>query len=673
MGLPLPSLAFLIASAGLSLLALAPSDRTHAQDGAAATASDGDVAPPTEPRRRHAVSLIGTPKYPADFTHFDYVNPNAPKGGTARLGAFGSFDNTNIFTFKGQTVSGIGLIYDTLLADSLEEPSTAYGLLAEWISYPDDFSSATFKLRDNARWHDGRPVTVEDVIFSLEAFKKADPFYKFYYHNITHAKKTAPRQVTFYFNVKNNRELPQIVGQLPVLPKHFWTGKNAKGELRDPSKTSMEAPLGSGPYRIKRMNPGKTVVYERVRDYWAKDLPVRRGHYNFDEIRFDYYRDQQVIFEAFKGQNLDFITENNSKRWATSYNFPAVRRGEVIVRKIPLLRSAGMQGFAFNIRRDKFKDARVRRAFNLAFDFEWANKNLFYGQYTRTDSYFENTELACHHLPTGRELEFLNEVRDLVPPEVFTTPYKNPFNKTPHDLRKNIRRAIRLLADAGWVIRDNKLTNTTTGEVMRVEFLLVQKAFERIVLPFIRNLSKLGVVATVRVVDSAQYKRRIDSFDFDIVVNSFSQSHSPGNEQRDFWASTAADRKGSRNIIGIKNPAVDKLIDKIIFAENRADLVAATRALDRVLLWNHYVVPNWHVPYARVAYWNKFHAPKTMPKLDVGFTSVWWWDDAAAARLKTAPPKAQQAANEAPPPGPSDDDASGSWFSRLLQSIKGIF
>lgn len=671
----------LIAGMALVFVPFSMPPGVGAQNATVPAATETVVSTELEPKKRHAVSLIGTPKYGPDFKHFNYVNPDAPKGGTARIGAFGSFDNTNIFTFKGRAAAGLGLIYDTLMDDSLEEPSTAYGLLAEWISYPDDFSSATFKLREGARWHDGKPVTVDDVIFSLNTFKSGDPFYKFYYKNIKHAKETAPREVTFYFNVTDNRELPQIVGQLPVLPKHYWTGSDDRGEARDPAKTSMSPPLGSGPYRIKRMNPGKTVVYERVKDYWAKDLPVRRGMYNFDNIRFDYYRDQQVIFEAFKGHNLDFIVENNSKRWATSYKFPAVTRKEVITQKIPLIRSAGMQGFAFNIRRGKFKDPRVRHAFNLAFDFEWANKNLFYGQYTRTDSYFENTELASRDLPKGRELEILNEVKDMVPPTVFTTPYKNPFNKTPRDLRKNIQRAIALLEDAGWIIKDNRLTNKATGEVMTVEFLLVQKAFERIVLPLIQNLSKLGIQASVRVVDTAQYKRRTDNRDFDIVVNTFPQSHSPGNEQRDFWGSEAAGRNGSRNIIGIQDPAVDKLIDKIIFAKNRQDLVAASRALDRVLLWNHYVVPNWHVPYARVAYWNKFKHPKTMPKLDVGFNSVWWWNGEAAAKpTSTTAKETQKEQRVANAPATSAKETRSekpedgqSWFTKLLQSIKNVF
>ncbi len=619
-------------------------------------ASAQQAAEPLAPKH-HALSLISTPKYPPDFKHFDYVNPQAPKGGEARLGVFGFYDNFNILTFKGRHASGLGLMYDSLMEDSLEEPSTSYGLLAEWVSYPKDFSSATFKLREEARWHDGKPVTVEDVIFSLNAFKKGDPAYAFYYKNVIDVKKTGPREVTFYFDVKGNRELPMIIGQLSILPKHYWTGKDKDGKPRDISATTMTPPLGSGPYRIVKTNPGKSVVFERVKDYWARDLPVQRGKHNFDRIRYDYYRDNQVLFEAFKAGELDFMNENNSKRWGTAYNFQAVKDGRVIVRTINHIRGAGMQGFIFNLRRAKFADRRVRQAFNLVFDFEWSNKHLFYGQYKRTNSYFANTELAAKGLPQGRELEILNEVRDLVPEEVFTKEYRNPVFKSPADNRKARRQALKLLAEAGWEIRNNVLTNVKTGEPMQVEFLLVSKAFERIIIPYIQNLKQLGIQATVRVVDSAQYKRRRDNFDFDMIVWTFQQSHSPGNEQREFWGSQAADRKGSRNLIGIKNPAIDKLIDRVIFAKDRAELVAATRALDRVLLWNYYLVPNWHVPYDRIAYWNKFKHPKTLPKLGDGFPTVWWWDAASAAKLA----EARKPASEP------------SWFSQIWQAIKGVF
>ncbi len=588
------------------------------------------------PARQHALSLVGTPQYGADFTHFDWVRPDAPKGGAVRLAALGTFDSLNQFPIKGNAANGLGLLYDTLMATSLDEPSTEYGLIAEWVSYPEDFSSVTFALRPEARFHDGKPITAEDVIFSLDILKTVNPFYRAYYKNVVAVEKTGAREVTFRFNVKNNRELPQIVGQLPILPKHYWTGKGPDGKARDLARTTLEPPLGSGPYRIGKVEAGRSITYERVPDYWARDLPVSRGQWNFASIRFDYFRDSTIAFQAFKAGKIDYYEESSSKNWATGYDFPAVKKGWVKREEVEQKTAAPMQGFVLNLRRAKFRDRRVRRAFNLAFDFEWANKNLFYGQYKRVSSYFENTELAARGLPEGRELEILNTVRDLVPPEVFTKPYTNPVGGGQRAMRRNLRRAVALLREAGWVIKSGVLTHTGTGERMEVEFLIVSPLFERIILPYVRNLARLGIKARVRLVDSSQYRKRLDTFDFDIVVASFAQSHSPGNEQRDFWGSAAADRQGSRNLIGIKDKAVDALIDRIIFAKSRAELVAATRALDRVLLWNFYIVPQWYAPRARIAYWAKFAHPKRLPSLRVGFLQVWWYDEAAARRLAEA-------------------------------------
>ncbi|MGI9381367.1 MAG: extracellular solute-binding protein [Methyloligellaceae bacterium] len=606
-------------------------------------------------QKHHALSLIGEPKYPADYSHFDYVNPDAPKGGVVRLSAFGSYDSLNPIVFKGVSASGLGLIYETLMADSIEESSTSYGLIAEWVSHPEDFSSVTFKLRDTARWHDGKPITVDDVIFSLEMQKKGNPRVAFYYKNVVKAEKTGERQVTFSFDTKNNRELPLIMGQLLVLPKHYWTAKDSDGDTRDLLKTTLEAPLGSGPYKIKSVKAGRSISYERVDDYWAKDLPVTRGQYNFDEIRFEYFRDQTVSFEAFKANQVDYFFETSSKNWATAYKFKAVDDGNLKQMKVPTTTVEGMQGYVFNTRRSKFQDPRVRQAFNLVHDFEWANKNLFYGQYTRLPSYFANSELAATGLPEGKELEILNEVKADIPPNVFTEKYTNPQVRGPRDFRTNLRKATRLIKEAGWSLKNKILTNNKTGEVMDIEFLLVSPAFERVVLPFSRNLQRLGVKSRVRVIDSAQYKRRLDNFDFDIVVGSFGQSLSPGNEQRYFWGSEAADKPGSRNLIGIKNPVIDKLIDKVIFAKDRPELVAATRALDRVLLWNHYVVPQWYVSYNRIAYWDKFDHPKSIPVVPLscddnclqvtkkksgivpvltdGFITTWWYDKDRAQKL----------------------------------------
>jgi microcin C transport system substrate-binding protein len=586
------------------------------------------------PVHHHALSLIGKPKYPADFKQFGYVNPDAPKGGLVRMADIGSFDSLNPVLYKGEAAAGLGLVYESLMADNLDEPSTSYGLIAEWASYPPDYSSVTFKLRDEARWQDGTPITPEDVIYSLGVNKEANPRMGLYYKNVSRAEATGPNEVTFYFDTKGNRELPMIMGQLTILPKHYWTGKDASGNQRDPMKTTLEPPLGSGPYRIKDVKPGRSISYQRVADYWGKDLPVNKGQWNYDEIRFDYYRDETVAFESFKAGNIDYWQESSAKNWATAYDFPAVRDGFVRRQEVPIERTQPMQCFVFNLRRAQFADRRVRQAFNLAFDFEWANKNLFYGQYARVGSFFQGSELAAEPaLPSDRELEILNEVKDGVPTEVFTDIHKNPVNATPDDTRNNLRKAAVLLKEAGYEIKNGVLTNVKTGQPMRVEFLLVSPLFERIVQPYAANLDKLGIKSSIRMVDSAQYTRRLNVFDYDIVVGSFAQSDSPGNEQRDFWGSEAAGREGSQNLIGVKDPAIDKLVDHVIFAKDRAELVAATRALDRVLQWNELVVPQWYSPNVRIAYWNRYGQPKALPGLTPGFLQVWWFDQTLASKL----------------------------------------
>jgi microcin C transport system substrate-binding protein len=586
------------------------------------------------PRHHHALSLIGEPRYPADFKHFDYVNPDAPKGGLVRLSDVGGFDSLNPVLYKGEPAAGLGFAFESLMADSLDEPSTSYGLIAEWASYPEDYSSVTFKLRDEARWHDGKKITPEDVIYSLEVNKAANPRMGLYYKNVSRAEATGENEVTFYFDVKNNRELPMIMGQLTILPKHYWTGKDASGNERDPMKTTLEPPLGSGPYRIKEVKPGRSISFERVADYWGKDLPVNAGQWNYDEIRFEYYRDETVAFESFKAGNLDYWQETSAKNWAIAYDFSAVKNGFVRRQAVPVERTQSMQCFVLNLRRAQFQDRRVRQAFSLAYDFEWANKNLFYDQYARVGSYFEGSELAAPKaLPEGRELEILNEVKDGVPPEVFSEIHQNPANDTPDAMRGNLRKAVTLLKEAGWEVKNGVLTNVKTGQAMTVEFLLVSPLFERIVQPYLRNLERLGIRGTIRLVDSAQYTRRLDGFDYDIVVGNFAQSESPGNEQRDFWGSDAADREGSTNLIGVKSKAIDTLIDRVIFAKDRAELVAATRALDRVLLWNEFVVPQWYSPTVRIAYWDRYGQPKVLPGLTPGFLQVWWFDQTLAARL----------------------------------------
>jgi microcin C transport system substrate-binding protein len=584
---------------------------------------------------RHALSLFGEVKYPADFKRFDYVNPQAPKGGLVRMIAVGTFDNFNMAVsgVRGQVAAGLNLLYNTLMADSLDEVSTEYGLLAESVKHPPDFSSVTYRLRAEARWHDGKPVTVDDVIFSLDSFKKHHPMYAGYYRHVTKAEKTGERDVTFTFDGPGNRELPLIVGQLFVLPKHWWEGTDANGNKRDIGATRLEAPLGSGPYRVKSFAAARTVAYERVKDYWGKDLNVNVGSNNFDEVRYEYFRDTTIALEAFKGDNIDWRTENSALNWATRYDFPARNEKRVILEEFPIRRQGGMQAFVFNTRRAKFSDPRVRRAFNYAYDFEEMNKQLFFGQYTRIASYFEGTELAARGLPEGEELAILETVRDKVPPEVFTTPYTNPTGGNPENVRANLREAVRLLKDAGWEIRDRRLVSVKTKEPMTIEFLSESPTSERIILFYKPALERLGVTVTARTVDDAQYENRVRSRDYDAVIGSWGQSLSPGNEQRDFWSSPAADQPGSRNLIGIKDPAVDVLIERVIFAKNRSELVAATKALDRVLLHNNLVVPQFTYNKQRTARWDRFGRPDKMPEYGAAaFPTIWWWDAQKAAK-----------------------------------------
>ena len=658
-----PRLAFptlLLAAVTLSAMTTAPA-RAQAED---ATSAAQTSAAQTDggQKRHHALSLVGEPKYGPDYKHFDWVNPDAPKGGTLRGFVEGSFDSLNPFTVKGDSAAGIGLIYDSLLASSPDEPSTEYGQVAAWASYPDDFSSVTFGLRPEARWHDGKPITPEDVVFSLEALKKAHPRYAFYYKNVVKAEKTGENEVTFTFDVKGNRELPHIVGQLTVLPKHFWDGKGPDGKPRDITKSTFEIPLGSGPYKIQSFDPGRTITFERVKDYWAKDLPISKGQWNFDKLKYTYFLDRTPGFEEFKSGKLDYWRESIASQWATAFDFPAVTKGWVKKEAIPTEGDpAPMQAFVFNLRRKQFQDPRVRKAFALAFNFEEANKQLFYNLYQRTNSYFDNSELASKGLPKGRELEILDEVREEVPPEVFTTEWKNPVNTRPEDFRNHMREASKLLDQAGWTLQEGTAENDSCGffcsilrtvglssaptqavrrnadgEVLTVEFLLDNPAFEKTVLPYIQNLERLGIKASARKVDSAQYKRREDDHDYDIVIGGFGQSSSPGNEQRDYFGSISADKKGTRNIAGIKNPAIDKLIDKVVFATDRAELVAATHALDRVLLWNDYVVPHWNYPYERLATWDIFGRPSVLPKLTASLTQTWWIDPEKKKALDAA-------------------------------------
>jgi microcin C transport system substrate-binding protein len=587
---------------------------------------------------RHGLSLFGDLKYQPGFSRFDYVNADAPKGGTVRQIALGTFDNFNMVVagVKGTLADGIEIIYDTLLTSALDEVTSGYGLLAEAVSYPDDFSSATYRLRAEAKWHDGAPVTPEDVIFSFETFRKYSPQRSAYYRHVAKVEKTGDREITFTFDGPGNREMPQIVGELTVLPKHWWQGTDSKGKTRDAGGTTLEPPLGNGAYRIKEFTAGRTMVYERVADYWGHALNVNVGRDNFDELRFEYFRDTTVALEAFKADAVDWRTENSAKDWATAYDFPAVNDKRVVLEEFPINNFGTMQAFAFNLRRAKFQDPRVRLAFNYAFDFEEMNKQIFYNQYTRIASYFQGTELASSGLPTGRELELLETVRDKVPAELFTTAYSNPAAGNPEAVRNNLREALRLFKAAGYEIRNEQLVDSKTGAPFAVEFLADDPSFERVFLFFKPSLDRLGITVAVRTVDDAQYVNRLRSWDFDIITDGWGESLSPGNEQRGYWGSQAADEPGSRNVIGIKNPAVDAMINAVIFAKNRDDLVAATRALDRVLLWNHYVIPQWTYGKMRSARWDRFSHPDPLPKYGASaFPTVWWWDADKAAKAGT--------------------------------------
>src|SRR5262245_1408847 len=530
------------------------------------------------------ISMHGDLKYPPGFTHFQYVNPDAPKYGSVKLAAIGTFDTLNPFVLKGVPATGLGGVFDTLTVASEDEPFSQYGLVAESIEMPQDRSWVAFTLRPQARFHDGSPITVEDVIWTFDALKaKGRPFYRSYYAQVVKAEKVGDRKVRFTFGPGDNRELPLIVGQLPVLSRTYWA-------QRDFEKTTLEPPLGSGAYRVESLDPGRSITYRRVKDYRAAKLPVNVGRHNFDSIRYDYYRDTTVAIEALKAGEYDFRLENVAKNWATAYNIPAVTRGllkkEEIANEVP----TGMQGFVLNTRRPLFQDARVRRALAYAFDFEWSNKNLFYGAYTRTKSYFSNSELASSGLPTPEELKILEPLRGKVPDEVFTKEYQPPSTDGSGNIREGAREALRLLAEAGWTVKGQRLVNAR-GEPMQFEILLDDPTWERIALPFAKNLERLGITARVRVVDAAQFEKRQDDFDFDVIVGLWPQSLSPGNEQREFWGSQAADARGSRNLAGIKDPAVDRLIELLIQAPDRPSLVARTRALDRVLLWGAYVIP----------------------------------------------------------------------------------
>lgn len=569
----------------------------------------------------HALAMHGTPKYAADFKHFDYVNADAPKGGEFRQFTIGTFDSLNPFIVKGIPAAGIGMIYMTLLESSADEAFTEYASLAQSVEMPEDRAWVIFNLYPDAKWHDGAAITADDVVWTFNTLiAEGSPFYKAYYSDVETVEALSPTRVKFKFTATGNRELPLILGQINILPKHYWTAEGRKF-----SETTLTPPPGSGPYKIGTVKPGEMIDYVRVTDWWAKDHPINKGRYNFDKIVYEYYRDANVALEAFLGGRYDFRQENTAKLWATAYESPAVKDGRIKKETITHELPQGGQGFIYNIRKPVFKDVAVRKALAYAFDFEWSNKQYAHDSYKRTHSYFSNSDMAASALPDAAELKWLEPFRDQLPPDVFTSVYAPPKTDGSGNNRDNLRLAAKMLDDAGYMLgKDGIRVHKTTGQRLEFEFIDNNPAFERWIMPFVQNLQKIGVKANYRSIDEAQYQNRMNNFDYDMTVMVIPQSSSPGNEQREFWGSDRADIPGSRNYIGIKDPVVDKLIANIITAQTREDLVTATRALDRVLLQGYYMIPNWHMAAWRIAYWDKFGKPDKMPEFGLPVAETWW-------------------------------------------------
>ncbi len=580
---------------------------------------------PYKAEPRHAVAIHGEPKYGPNFRNLDYVNPDAPKGGTYRSHAIGTFDSLNPFIIKGTPAAGItylgqSLLFEPLMEQSYDEPFSMYGLIAQSVEIPEDKSWVAFNLRPEAKWHDGKQITASDVAWTFKTLMEhGSPFFKAYYGDVKDVTVENPQRVVFVFSTKGNAELPLILSQMPVLPEHYWTA-----EGRNIANTTLEPPLGSGPYRVGSVSPGKSIEWVRVKDWWGAGLPINRGRFNFDRIVYDYYRDANVALEAFFSGAYDSRQENIAKLWATAYNAAPVKDGRIIREMIPHDQPAGMQGFLYNIRRPVFQDRSVRKALDYAFDFEWSNAKFAYGEYARTGSYFENSDLAAPEgPPQGRELEILEPFRSRLPAEIFESRYQPPRTDGSGNNRENLREAVKILEEAGWKTGADGIREKD-GVKLRFEIVDNNPEFERWVMPFVRNLEKIGVRASFRIVDSAQYQNRMNEFDFDMTVGVIPQSSSPGNEQRDFWQSSKADMPGSRNYIGIKDPVVDELIEMIISAPDREELEFRTRALDRVLLSGHYVVPQWHMNRWRLAWWNKLRRPETLSSMSPAIVNTWW-------------------------------------------------
>ena len=582
-----------------------------------------------------ALAIHGTAKYASQdrpFTHFDYVNPDAPKGGDVRMTANGTYDSLNPYIARGTPATWTGLIYDTLMTQSKDEPFSLYPLVAESAEPAADNSQIIFNLNPNARFHDGKTITAGDVKFTFETLTtKGHPHYRSYYGDVARVEVLSPQRVRFVFKHNENPELPFILAELPVLPAHYW--QNPENDFES---TSLNIPLGSGPYQIAKTDPGRNITYTRKDDYWAKDLPVNRGRYNFGSLHLDYYRDENVALQALTAGKYDLRFEYIARNWATAYDVPAVQRGDLKLENIVTRNPAPVQGFVFNTRRDMFADARVRKALSYAMDFEWLNRNLFYDSYKRSTSYFGNSDMEASGVPTGKELKLLEPWRDQLPPELFTKAYSVPQTDGSGNIRPQLREALPLLEQAGWTLTQGKLLNDK-GEQMKIELLLAQPTFERVALPFRKNLEAMGIDMNIRTVDISQYINRTRSFDYDMIVSGYGQSPSPGNEQREYWGSHAANTSGSRNYAGINSPVVDAMIDHVVDARSREELTIAVRALDRVLLWGHYLIPQWYSPYDRVAYASKLHRPQSEPLYSTDIFT-WWVDDKPQAASAPAEP-----------------------------------
>ncbi|WLD58116.1 extracellular solute-binding protein [Salinispirillum sp. LH 10-3-1] len=575
--------------------------------------------------KSHAFAVRGEPKYPADFPHFDYVNPDAPKGGSMRLATTGGFDSFNRYARRGESVIGAGELYDTLMTTSSDEISVYYGLIAEFIEYPVDYSWVSFHINPAARFHDGTPITAHDVVFSFNKFfEQGVPQYRSYYADVTEVTALSDHQVMFRFAEPNKDYVSGLAGTT-VLPRHFW----AERDLGDPLTAP---PLSSGPYKVGQYAMGQFVTYERVPDYWAANLPVNKGRHNFNTLRYDYYRDSTVALEAFKAGEYDFRQENVAKQWAEDYVGPALTRGDIKMEELPHEIPQPMQAFLFNTQNPLFEDRRVRQAINLAMDFEWLNRNIFYGAYARNYSYFQNTEYSASGLPTEQELAILEPFRDQLPPEVFGEAYRPNVTDGSGTLRNETRQALALLRDAGWELRNQRLVNVETGRPFEFELLLHTPTFERVALPLQRNLERMGIRMTIRVVDTAQYLNRTREFDFDMAMGGYSANAYPSSGMRIAWRSDFID--SSWNRAGVQDPVIDALIDGIVAnQENDEMLMAYGRAFDRVAMWNFYVIPNWHNDSFWIATWDKFDRPAIRPKYDIG-TETWWQDNEKAARLR---------------------------------------